>query len=45
MIDIVSAPLDYEHYIEKQIKPIADSILPLIGSDFDKLTNQQLNLF
>ena len=43
--DTVSAPLDYEHYIEKQIKPIADSILPLIGSDFDKLTNQQLNLF
>ena len=43
--DMVAAPLDYEHYIDKQIKPIADSILPLIGADFEQLTNQQLNLF
>jgi len=43
--DMVAAPLDYEHYIDKQIKPIADSILPLIGADFERLTNQQLNLF
>ena len=39
------APLDYEHYIEKQIKPIADSILPLIGLSFSELTNEQLPLF
>lgn len=43
--DTVTAMLDYEHYIEKQIKPIADSILPMVGSNFEQLTNQQLNLF
>ncbi|WP_338518730.1 DNA polymerase II [Alteromonas gracilis] len=43
--DTATAILDYEHYIEKQIKPIADSILPMVGSNFEQLTNQQLNLF
>ena len=39
------APLDYNHYIEKQIKPIAESILPLIGLSFSELTSKQLPLF
>ena len=39
------APLDYDHYIEKQIMPIADSILPLINLSFSELTNEQLSLF
>ncbi|QJR82856.1 DNA polymerase II [Alteromonas pelagimontana] len=38
-------PLDYEHYIEKQIRPIAESILPSIGLSFDDLFNQQMGLF
>jgi DNA polymerase II len=29
-------PIDYEHYIEKQIKPIAKSILETIGTDPEK---------
>ena len=28
-------PLDYDHYIEKQIRPIAESILRVKGSSFD----------
>ncbi len=32
-----SAPLDYDHYIEKQIKPIADSVLSFYGTSFDEL--------
>ncbi len=39
------SPTDYDHYIEKQIKPIADAILPFIGEDFDNLTQPQLGLF
>ncbi|WP_413111630.1 DNA polymerase II [Thaumasiovibrio sp. DFM-14] len=39
------APIDYDHYIEKQLKPIADAILPFIGEDFDNLTQPQLGLF
>ncbi|GFD95204.1 DNA polymerase [Alteromonas sp. KUL156] len=44
-VETVSAPLHYDHYIEKQIKPIADSILPLIGANFEHIANDQLSLF
>ncbi|GGW93605.1 DNA polymerase [Alteromonas halophila] len=43
--EYVTAPLDYDDYIDKQIKPIAESILPLIGLDFTTLTNDQMTLF
>jgi DNA polymerase-2 len=31
--------------VEKQIKPIADGILPFIDVSFEKTSNQQLGLF
>ncbi len=36
--------LDYEHYIEKQIEPIAESILPFFHTDMDTLLSQQISL-
>ncbi|MGO1296444.1 MAG: DNA polymerase II, partial [Vibrio sp.] len=39
------SPLDYDHYIEKQLKPVADAILPFIGRQFDTLNAPQLGLF
>ncbi len=33
--------IDYEHYIEKQLKPIADTILHAIGEDFDTIVNKK----
>jgi DNA polymerase-2 len=44
-IEYQSSTLDYEHYIEKQIKPIAESILPFIGVSFTDITSAQLGLF
>lgn len=44
-IEYHSSQLDYDHYIEKQIKPIADAVLPFIGLDFDALTSNQIELF
>lgn len=44
-IDYQFAPLDYDHYIDKQIKPIAESILPLIGLSFEAITTDQMSLF
>ena len=44
-IETATAPLQYDHYIEKQIQPIADSILPLIGLNFETIANDQLSLF
>jgi DNA polymerase-2 len=37
--------IDYEHYIEKQLQPVADAILPFIGLSFEGLVNQQMGLF
>lgn len=37
--------LDYEQYIEKQLKPVADAILPFIGESFDKIYLRQMGLF
>jgi DNA polymerase-2 len=39
--------LDYDHYIDKQIKPIAQQILTLFNKDFDDLlsSSKQAKLF
>ncbi|CAK6714945.1 DNA polymerase II [Vibrio harveyi] len=40
-----NSPIDYQHYIDKQLKPIADAILPFIGTDFERLSAPQMGLF
>jgi len=37
--------IDYNHYLEKQVKPIADSILSLYDKSFDEIIEGQSNLF
>ena len=38
--------IDYDHYVEKQIKPLADSVLSIYDKCFDDLiTGDQLTLF
>ena len=44
-LEAVTAPIDYEHYLTKQLQPIADAILPFVGDDFTLLTSPQQNLF
>ena len=44
-IELSKGNLDYEHYIDKQIKPIADDILPFIGKSFETIVSKQINLF
>ncbi|WP_236701216.1 DNA polymerase II [Thalassomonas viridans] len=41
----LSAPLDYDLYIERQLEAVADAILPFIGTSFAEITDAQLNLF
>ena len=36
---------DYDHYLEKQLTPIADTILTAIGSSMAQITDQQQALF
>jgi DNA polymerase-2 len=45
-IELKHGELDYQHYIEKQLKPIADSVLGLLGESFDSIVKSpQLGLF
>ncbi len=45
-IELFKDSVDYNHYIEKQIRPIADGVLFAIGEDFDSIIEgRQLNLF
>ncbi|QTN26638.1 DNA polymerase II [Rhodoferax sp. AJA081-3] len=37
--------VDYEHYLSKQLKPIADAILHPMGDSFTALTSSQRGLF
>lgn len=37
--------LDYEHYLTRQLEPVADGILPFIGDSFARLTSRQGALF
>ena len=41
----VSAPLDYEHYIEKQVKPIAGIIAQVCGIDVGRAISLEPDLF
>jgi len=44
-LECQNARLDYEHIVERQLTPIADTILNAIGSSMDAITGQQQDLF
>jgi DNA polymerase-2 len=44
-LECQNAKLDYEHIVDKQLTPIADTILNAIGCSMDTITRQQQNLF
>ena len=44
-LECQNAKLDYEHIVDKQLTPIADTILNAIGSSMDTIARQQQNLF
>lgn len=45
-IELKHNDFDYDHYIEKQLKPIADSVLSLLGKNFDDIAgSSQLSFF
>ncbi len=44
-LEIRQAPIDYDHYITRQLQPVADAILPFVNDDFATLIGGQLGLF
>ncbi|EPF6559025.1 MULTISPECIES: DNA polymerase II [Serratia] len=39
------SPIDYQHYLERQLQPVADAILPFLHDDFTTLVTRQMGLF
>ncbi|SHM29638.1 DNA polymerase II [Phytopseudomonas punonensis] len=44
-LELRRAPIDYGHYLGKQLQPVADAILPFVDDDFSALVGGQLELF
>ncbi|MFH1425515.1 MAG: DNA polymerase II [archaeon] len=40
-VQILKSKIDYDHYIEKQIKPIAQQILTLLNKEFDDVAKME----
>jgi len=44
-VDYQQSPLDYDHYLTRQLQPVAEGILPFMGDDFATLVTGQMGLF
>ena len=44
-LEVRTSAIDYEHYLSRQLQPVADAILPFVGDDFATLIGGQLGLF
>ncbi len=44
-VEARTTPLDYDHYVTKQLQPVAEGILPFVEGDFATLITRQLGLF
>jgi len=44
-VDYQESPLDYDHYLTRQLQPVAEGILPFLEDDFATLMTGQLGLF
>ena len=40
-----ASAIDADHYLTRQLQPVADAILPFVGDDFTALIDRQLGLF
>ena len=40
----VQHPLDREHYVAKQVKPVAEPVLETLGLDFDRVVGDERQL-
>lgn len=41
----ITAPLDYNHYLTRQLQPVAEGILGFVNGDFESLVTGQMGLF
>jgi DNA polymerase II len=43
-LELRRSRIDYDHYLHRQLQPIAEAILPFVGGDFTALIHPQLTL-
>ncbi|MGY2293224.1 DNA polymerase II [Pseudomonas sp. SDO528_S397] len=44
-LEVLHSPIDYDHYVTRQLQPVADAILPFVNDDFGTLVGGQMGLF
>lgn len=44
-LEVRRSAIDYEHYLTRQLEPVADAILPFLGDRFARLASSQQSLF
>lgn len=44
-LDYQRSPLDYGHYLTRQLQPVAEGILPFVNDDFATILTGQMGLF
>jgi len=44
-VEYLQSPIDYQHYIDRQIQPVVDTILQFLDEDFESLVAPQMGLF
>jgi len=44
-IDNMTSVPDYQHYVDKQLAPVADSILHFFATSFERITARQMEVF
>jgi DNA polymerase-2 len=45
LLDRAATPIDYAHYLDKQLAPACDVVLPMLGTSFARIAGTQLSLF
>ena len=43
-LEYLASPIDYQHYIDRQLKPVAEAILPFVGLEFEDIVSAQMGL-
>jgi DNA polymerase-2 len=44
-LEMRAAPIDYGHYLVKQLAPVCDVVLPCLGTSFERIAGTQTTLF
>jgi len=44
-MEVRGAQIDYEHYLTRQLEPVADAILPFLKDSFARFATTQQSLF